>query len=287
VVTDRTALGDRIKRYEQPPNIVLPRRTYTLVRVDGRAFHTYLRKCEKPFDADFAADMDNTAIALCKEMAGVQFAYVQSDEISVLLTDFATPTTQPWFGGEVQKMVSIAASTATLALHAQRGGPSIFDARVFTIPDPIEVGNYFIWRQRDCVRNSISSAAQSFFSHKELHGVSCNQMQEKLFTEKGVNWNDYPSGFKRGRLITKVEDLETKRTFWQSAAAPTFTLNHGEFLPLAIPPMPSYSEKPFDLARQANIESVNAMHRKAFGEKVNIEDVRPHRAPEPWEEMSQ
>jgi len=206
-------LGDRMKRYEHVTRAYLPRRTYTIVRVDGRAFHTLTKGCERPYDENLADYMDLTAVALCKEMAGAQFAFVQSDEISVLLTDFASTHTEPWFGGNIQKICSISAAVATAAFNnywwpaapwQDFRGTAYFDSRVFTIPDPTEVHNYFVWRQKDATRNSISMAAQSHFSHAELQGLSSDALQEKMWVEKDVNWNNYPVGFKRGRLIRKV-----------------------------------------------------------------------------------
>lgn len=253
---DKDSLGNRMKEYEAVTQTVLPRRTYTLLRADGRCFSSYLRAAEKPYDMAFIADMDAVAQALCAEISGSVFAYVQSDEISVLAVDFTAPGTQPWFAGEVQKIVSTSAATATAALCARRPGkPATFDARVFTIADPVEVANYFLWRQRDCVRNSITMAAQAQFSHKRLHGVNTGQMQELLWQEKGINWNDYPDGCKRGRVIVK-ESGERKVTFthkrtgeeqtvtalrswWEARAAPHFTLNDGSWLPSVIPAMPA------------------------------------------------
>lgn len=98
-MTDKTGLGDRMKGYEAVTRAVLPRRTYTIIRVDGRSFHSYLSGAVKPYDFGFMAEMDEVALALCKEISGAQFAFVQSDEISVLVTDFASNGTQPWFGG--------------------------------------------------------------------------------------------------------------------------------------------------------------------------------------------
>jgi tRNA(His) 5'-end guanylyltransferase len=237
-----------MKEYEAVTLFVLPRRTYTILRVDGRAFHTYLRDAEKPFDMSFVADMGSVAQALCEEITGTVFAYAQSDEISLLITDFGRPDTQPWFGGVVQKMVSVAASVATARLNQMRpsGSTALFDARVYTIPDPVEVANYFLWRQRDTVRNSISMAAQAHFSHKELQGVNGGEMQDMLFTQKNINWNDYPDSTKRGRVCTRevyITDVTytdgrtqeevtvaAQRSRWVMQDAPHFTSNPLEWL---------------------------------------------------------
>lgn len=210
-------LGARMKEnYESRSRFLLPRRTYTIIRVDGKAFHTYTRGCEKPFDFALMEAMDQTAAHLCRNIQGTVFAYTQSDEISVLLTDFETDQTDAWFNGNVQKMASISASLATAAFnaHAQSKGPrpdpAYFDSRVFTIPDPTEVYNYFVWRQQDASRNSIQMAAQACYGQRELQEKSCDELQEMLF-QKGINWNNYPTRAKRGCFIEKktvVMDVE-------------------------------------------------------------------------------
>ena len=219
-------LGDRMKSfYEDRTRTKLPRRSYTIIRIDGKAFHTYTRGLERPFDMWLMEDMDATAAYLCKNIQGAKFAYVQSDEISILITDFDDLGTHAWFDNNLQKMASVSASMATAEfnrLRLMRGfgnyeqtpmqGRAIisqfnmaqFDARVFQIPFAAEVENYFIWRQQDATRNSISSAAQSVYSSKELHGVKTDGMQEMLF-QKGINWNNYSPREKRGSLIRKVE----------------------------------------------------------------------------------
>ncbi|WP_328344650.1 tRNA(His) guanylyltransferase Thg1 family protein [Micromonospora sp. NBC_00421] len=257
-MTDTDSLGDRMKSYERATRTLLPRRTYTILRADGRAFHTYLRGAAKPYDQQFMADMDAVAEALCHEISGAVFAYTQSDEISLLLCDFTTPGTQPWFGGVAAKMVSISAAVATATLNARRPGrTALFDSRVFTIADPREVANYFIWRQRDCVRNSITMAAQAQFPHKLLHGMNTGQMQELLWSECGINWNDYPDGCKRGRVVVKAsgerevtfthkrtqqpETVRALRSWWEVTPAPHFTGEAGGFLAGVVPVMAGLS----------------------------------------------
>jgi tRNA(His) guanylyltransferase len=260
-VSDSTALGDRMKAHEAVTRQILPARCWTIIRVDGRSFHQYLRGSERPFDEAFMADMDAVAEALCTEMAGAVFAYTQSDEISVLLTDFGSAGTQPWFGGVLAKQVSIAASLATAVLNERRPGKrALFDARVFTLADPTEVANYFLWRQRDAVRNSISMAAQSKFSHRQLHGVNTGAMQELLWSEHGINWDHYPAGCKRGRVTVRragerevtYVDKRTRaeqttvatRSWWETSGAPHFTTYPGGWLAQTIPTMPSLVDQP-------------------------------------------
>jgi tRNA(His) 5'-end guanylyltransferase len=269
---EKDSLGDRMKAdYENRTRFLLPRRTYTIIRVDGKSFHTYARDCARPFDASLMEDMDRTAAMLCEEISGAQLAFVQSDEVSVLLTDFENPQTEAWFDGNLQKLASISASVATAHFNVFRRRRSLtdskdgedadfvekfayFDSRAFTIPDPIEVENYFIWRQKDATRNSISMSAQAHFSHSRLQGVSTDEMQELLFQEKGINWNDMPTGFKRGRCIVRcvtTEDLQyrdkrtgelrsvsgVERRVWQVSDPPVFTQDR-EWLRLRIPRLP-------------------------------------------------
>lgn len=218
------SLGDRMKgQYEDRSRFMLTRRTFTILRADGKAFHTFTRRFEKPYDLRIVEAMDAAMLALCEEAQGATFGYVQSDEISVLLADFQTVNTDAWFDGNLQKIVSVAASVCTRAFNDIIGvmgaGGALFDCRAFTIPDPVEVVNYFIWRQQDATRNSIQGLAQAHFSAKQLHGVNNEQAQEMLFREKGINWNDRPSGDKRGRCALYVEG----RGWTLDAEPPVFT----------------------------------------------------------------
>lgn len=238
----RDALGKRMKeQYEQRARLMLPRRCHTIVRLDGKAFHSYTRGLERPFDQQLMDDMATVALFLCREVAGCALAYTQSDEISVILTDFATPTTEAWFDGNQQKIVSISAALATAKFNELRPGKlAFFDSRAFTIPDPVEVGNYLIWRQQDATRNSVSMAAQAKFSHGQLHEKSSNEMQEMLWSEHGINWNDYPDRFKRGTVVVPRTELgsvtyvdkrsglectspEVERKVWHTEAPPVFS----------------------------------------------------------------
>jgi tRNA(His) 5'-end guanylyltransferase len=230
-------LGDRMKRYENVNRAVLPPRTYTLVRVDGRAFHTLLKKAERPFDMGVVNLMDRVALALCQDMSGVVFAYTQSDEVSVLMTDFDTHDRQPWFGGVVQKIASVSASIATASFNYgwQRSkSPQVpmFDGRVWSIPEQCEVANYFLWRQRDAIRNSIQMLAQSEFAHGDLQGLDTNQLQEKLWQERGINWNDLDIGLKRGRVIVRDSEVCGE---WKISPAPHFQATPEHWLAMVIP----------------------------------------------------
>lgn len=219
--------------YESRASFYLTRRTPVIIRLDGKAFHTYTRGLEKPFDNDLVEDMNLTAQYLCKNIQGAQCAYVQSDEISILISDFTAINTQAWFDYNIQKMTSVSASLATakfnqlrflrsfkeskrledqnaLLQHYYLPNLAMFDSRVFNIPKE-EVSNYFLARQKDAVKNSIATVAQGLYSTKELHGKNQNEQQELIF-QKGINWNDFEIGVKRGRFLEKENDFKFVNT---------------------------------------------------------------------------
>jgi tRNA(His) 5'-end guanylyltransferase len=221
----RDDLGNRMKTfYEQIPKIRLMRRTPVVIRIDGKAFHTFTRGFKRPFDDVLIKTMQETAKYLCENIQGCQLAYTESDEISLLLIDYQRFETSAWFDYEIQKMCSISASMATMAfnrifsetvsdLKVDNTKPmdryfevaysgAMFDARVFNIPRE-EATNYFYWRQLDASRNSIQMVGQANFSHRELQHKSCNDIQDMLMTQKGINWNDFPTYQKRGSCVVK------------------------------------------------------------------------------------
>ncbi len=242
-----------MKGYELETRTTLPERSYTLVRVDVRAGHSYLRRADKPFDRSFSSDMQETARFLCEEISGAVLAYTQSDEISILMQDFASANAQPWFGGGVQKIVSTSAALATAKLNELRPGKlATFDSRVFTLPTSVEVANYFLWRQKDATRNSVSMAAQSLFSHKELQNKSRTDMREMMEIH-GVFWEDFPEHLKYGAVVVKEQRLrpvsyldrrtgevvmdQVLRNVWNVKPAPPFSATEG-FLLDTIPEKP-------------------------------------------------
>ena len=199
-------LSDRMKRYEGVTKSYLMPKTPAIIRIDGKAFHTWTKGLDRPFDELFYACMSNTAKELVNAIQGATIAYGQSDEISILLKDYATYETDAWFGGNVQKIASISASIATavfnktaVTLGIDRGKTAFFDARVFTLPTH-EVTNYFIWRQKDFHRNSIQAVGQHFLGHKAMQGKSTQDVVDALRElEDPVDWyNDYDSVYKRG-----------------------------------------------------------------------------------------
>lgn len=219
------AIGDRMKAYENCYRNYLPNGFDVIMRLDMRAGHTFTNGFYKPFDTVFMDTMKETAAALCKEIQGVKFAYVQSDEISLWLNyDYANGE-QPWFGNNIQKMASVSASIATLVfnncfcarvvdmernddsdpqmtfLYGSKTFTATFDSRVFILPHE-EVANYFLWRVKDAERNSIQMVARSLYSHKELVGKKTSDLHELIY-RKGQNWNNYPGDMKHGTVIVK------------------------------------------------------------------------------------
>jgi len=231
------ALGSRMKNYENVNRNYILNNVPVLVRIDGKSFHTFTKGFQKPFDEIMIATMQETAKYLCENIQGCKLAYTQSDEITLLMTDYDTIETQGWFNYNVQKMVSVSASMATLAfnkifrniydeidledisdyvdIYQKRFNTALFDSRVFNIPKE-EVCNAFIWRQQDATRNAIQMVGSAKFSHKQLQNKNCNQIQEMLFQEKGINFNDFPAYQKRGSCVIKEQyDKEgTMRTRW-------------------------------------------------------------------------
>lgn len=200
------SLGDRMKRYERVYNTEALRRTPLMIRVDGRAFHTFTRGLDKPFDGRLMEAMDEAARCVAQDMQGFKAGYVQSDEATFCLTDYDTIDTQPWFDYDLFKVVSI--SAALMTKHFERqfaeecqsiGMTPVFDARAFSIPRE-EVVNAFLWRAKDWERNSVAMYCQAFFSHKQMHGQGRADQHEMLHSI-GKNW------------ATDLSDRERNGTF--------------------------------------------------------------------------
>lgn len=217
-------LDERMKQYEYVTRNYLTCRIPVIIRLDGRAFHTFTKGMKKPFDTILVDAMQETMIKLCENIPNCKFGYVQSDEISLILLDTNNTETQAWFNNNLSKILSISASMATLYFnkafesflsnkllldenfdslpYERKLGTAMFDSRAFNLPME-EINNYFIWRQQDCIRNSIQMVAQANFSHKELQNLSCKQLIEKL-KEKNINYeNDFPIYLKRGTCCYK------------------------------------------------------------------------------------
>lgn len=187
-------ISDRMKVYERASETRLTRRLSMIIRLDGKAFHSWVKKtgCVRPFDHTLMDMMAGLTKYLCENISGVILGYTQSDEISLLVRDDQALDTEPWFDKRVQKIVSIASSLATYWFNAnnvfEKKVPAFFDARAFVLPND-EVRNYFIWRQEDASTNSLSMLAQSLYPHEVLQRKKWAELQD-LCWKKGVNWND-------------------------------------------------------------------------------------------------
>jgi tRNA(His) guanylyltransferase len=238
------SLGNRMKSYENCFRTQLPIRMPVVLRIDGKAFHSYTKGCKRPYDPALVECMNDTAMYLCKNVQGCQLAYVQSDEISLLLVNYQSRDTQSWFDNNLQKIISVSASMAGSIFTANswkiwrpvndnypmgedaldRVKPAFFDSRGWVLPKE-EVCNYFIWRQQDATRNSVQMLARTLYSHSQCEDKNNSELQEMCF-QKGVNWNDALTAQKRGRCIVKTKSqkqglnpktgvlIDAERTEW-------------------------------------------------------------------------
>lgn len=237
-------LGNRMKsNYEDATRYYLSRRTPVIIRLDGKAFHTFTKGFDRPFDSILVEAMQYTTEQLCKNVQGCVFGYCQSDEISLLLVDYKKLNSDAWFDYNIQKCSSIAASLAANYFNSylldcitnfksfeqaeeanflsNKLFKASFDARIFNIPKE-EVVNYFIWRQNDCIRNAINSIGQYYFSHKDLQYKNVSQIKEML-VNNGINEEDY-SGFCRfGSSI--IKDCKNGKEEWDVLISPIFKEN--------------------------------------------------------------
>jgi len=247
---DTSDLAKRMKGYESIPKTRLMKRCPVICRIDGKAHHSFTRGFNKPFDEVYIKSMQETSKYLCENLQGVVMSYQQSDEITLVFVDYKELNTTPYFDYEVQKLCSIIASMATMkfnqefayqvrrykeeknlehkcgiwnsykdyyyqTIYKAMDKGAMFDARVFNIPKE-EVTNCIYWRQLDASRNSIQMVGQANFSHKELQNKSCNDIQDMLMTQRGINWNDLPAYQKRGSCCIKEIYIEdgVERSRW-------------------------------------------------------------------------
>ena len=242
----KDSLGDRMKEfYENRAKTKLTRRMPVIIRLDGRAFHTFTKGFAKPFDKRMTETMQEVTMELCKNIQGCVFGYTQSDEITLILVDYNDIGVSAWYDYEVQKMCSVAASMVTLYFNRifhdkicqfinEHGRVvndpktygeelsnsvkelidsyknaielgAMFDARCFNVPQN-DLLNAVLWRIKDATRNSINSLGQTWFKHKELEGKNTNQVQDMLFEKYGINWNNLSNEEKCGTFIVKKEN---------------------------------------------------------------------------------
>ena len=250
----RDALGDRMKKYEYITRTYLVPRMPVIIRLDGKAFHTFTRGFKRPFDEVLISTMQDTTKYLCENIQGCVLGYTQSDEITLVLVDYKKLNSCAWFDNNIQKMCSIAASMATFAFNrffvanlnafyefntdidlteigyhitfSEEDNGKYYEAYKKAAEKGAmfdarvfnipkeEVCNCVLWRQNDATRNSVEMVAQAHFSHGALQNKSQSQMQDMLMLEKGINWNDFPVHQKRGSCCIKVQGDEDKRLKW-------------------------------------------------------------------------
>ena len=239
---DTSDLANRMKEYEKRNQYYLQKRTPVAIRVDGRSFHTFTKGFQKPFDEVLIKSMQETAKYMCENIQGAKIAYVQSDEITIILVDYDTLETNCWFNYRTDKLCSITASMATMAFNKsfaknaeefmtdcaasyemeglcskgteeyklcevyqkaiEKG--AMFDARCFNIPKE-EVTNYFYWRQLDAIRNSIQMVGQAYFSHNILQYKTCEDIKDMLYVKDVIVWDLLPTYKQRGSCCIKQD----------------------------------------------------------------------------------
>jgi tRNA(His) guanylyltransferase len=234
------ALGERMKVLERTTRVVLPRRAYMVIRVDGKAFHSYTRGLHRPFDPSFVEAMNKAAFALCQEVQGAICAYVQSDEISVISTDLTGSNAEAWMGGVHAKVVSISAALATAVFNSQNvaTGLGLFDSRAFTTLSRNDLYDYLLWRQHDARRNAVGMICDAVIGHKPTIGVKYAERIEML-AARGIHLEQFPTGCIEGRFVSSRKVLsdmtyvdkrthqvnvvtDVMRTVWEVDTAPDF-----------------------------------------------------------------
>src|ERR1051326_5167129 len=245
-------LSDRMKVYENivSGQMLLPNLPI-MVRIDGKAFHTWTRGCQRPYDTGVMNLFDETTKYLV-EATDAAIGYTQSDEITLVLWNGGKIESKVLFDGRVSKLTSVLASMATakfnqlvpMALPAKATSLALFDCRVWSVPTQQEAVNCLIWRELDATRNAISMAAQSMYSHKELQNKNSNEMQEMIF-QRGQNFNDYPARFKRGgyfqrRVIQRkytCDELESLPPLHDARKNPDLMVTRQVIERLDLPPL--------------------------------------------------
>lgn len=253
-------LDERMKEYEQVALHHLTKKQPVIIRLDGKAFHTFTKGLDKPFDLDLHEAFKYTCYSLKNKLDGVKLIYSQSDEISILLTDFDTTRddkglrTDAWFNYRLEKMISVSASLCVQAfnqyvdkildkyaemcvnnkddfvaykklfLWQTKKYNALFDARAFNLPIH-EVENYFIWRQQDAIRNSRQSLAQSAYSQKELSGKNATEQEQMILDKLSIDFNKLPLSQQRGFCVCKEETTEGKSVWTIDTNIPIFKDN--------------------------------------------------------------
>jgi tRNA(His) 5'-end guanylyltransferase len=265
------SLKERMTALRNTTNYILPLKSYVMVMIDGRSFSRVIKNnYEKPFDDKFINMMNEVAKYVCKNVQGCKFAYAQSDEITFVLTDFDTETTNAFFGNRITKILSIIPSMASAKFNQLIMADLCdipcsnsdlkqmilnltlcqFDGKCFSLNKLSDVYSYYLWRQIDCIRNSKQQTAQTWISHKTLNGLDTDEQIKLLLDEKGIDWNTYEDGKKYGRFIYKEiehfhnDKLNTDydRTVWKEHPAFPIMGNEGKEKFLALNQIPDIDD---------------------------------------------
>jgi len=245
----KDSLGDRMKKYEESTDFRIISRVPIVIRLDGKAFSKLTKKLklQKPFDESFSFVMSETARTVASGMQGCMIGYTQSDEMTFIIRSDQSLDTTPWFDNRIQKIVSVAASTAGAIFNRLLpiiGGNMIasFDCRAHPVPTIVEAFNNLVWRQNDYIKNSISSACYYELGHttgkktarKLMHKKNQNDQLRLLLDEVGINWHTaYLDKFKYGTVVFREkQEIVTPngaavRKRWVKTDAPTFLSNDG------------------------------------------------------------
>ncbi|KAJ7761948.1 tRNAHis guanylyltransferase-domain-containing protein [Mycena maculata] len=239
--TTKEGLGERMKRYEAVTDQVLPCNQPALIRVDGHGFSKFTNGFEKPFDVRIHDAMVQMATDLLAYFPDASLAYTQSDELTLVF-----PSGCSAFNGRVGKLASLAAGYASVRFNhhlvgapAEKQGIAHFDGRAFAVPNVEEVLNNLIWRAKiDCRRNSISAFGRSFYSTKELHGLTSDAIVQKVLEEKNVDfWTSTPQWARNGTTVKREqyegtgidgktgEEVRTTRTRMRAEDIPWWEFN--------------------------------------------------------------
>lgn len=219
-------LADRMKRYESVTDFTLVPGIPIYVRLDQRAGHTFTEKLEKPFDRAYMRAIVHAAKKMVADTNPL-IAYCQSDEISLV---YECPEKTP-FEGRLFKLQSVFASmvASAFAVHgmdygtmelatAIRKNPPSFDCRVCQMSLD-ECANMILWRQRDCIKNSITLAALDEFSTKEIEGKNSADKIEML-REGGIEFSEKYSEEERLGTFIRKSEVERKLSEEELRAIP-------------------------------------------------------------------
>ena len=226
--TDLT-LKERMKALQSERDYRLDDDSYILCHIDGRAFSKMIKKKFRlPFDDDFMRMMDDTASYVCANVQGAKLAYVQSDEITIVITNFKVEDGEvlkgsSFFDYRLCKLQSIIASLATAKFNQLyalrilgmdsdksynqqlREMPLIqFDCKCWDVKEYNDMFAWFKFRQNDCIRKSKQQFAQAYCPHKELLNKNADEQVAYCKLKTGKDWTELQGKYKYGRLVYRT-----------------------------------------------------------------------------------